>query len=179
MDGISANTMQRILMGPGAVYIGSAGTQLLGATKGGNVFELTRAMLDIRPDGAKGKVKGGRFVESVEAVLTVRLMEVTEQNVVYAIAGSSLASHVITGGEIAAATYIDKVTIKAEIKGTTTTTEAKEVDIALTNCLVEGPFTVNLPEQGDAGAIEMKFTAHFDPSAMTTEPWSVTFVPVT
>ncbi len=175
--GISTNTYQRILMGPGAVYIGTAGTQLLGATKGGNVMEINRVFRDIRPDGAKGKVKGFRYLESVEATLTVKLMEVTEQNVLYALAGASLASHIITGGEIDSNSYINKITIAAEIKGVTVTTEASAVKVEITDCLVEGPVTLNLPAEGET-ELELKFHAHYDASALTTEPWKVTFTAV-
>jgi len=174
--GITTTTYQRILMGPGKVYIGTSLGQVLGATKGGNVMEINRTFRDIRPDGAKGKVKNFRYLENVEAMLTVRLMEVTEQNIVYALAGSSLLSHVITGGEIAAATYINEIAIVAEIKGITATTESTAVTIVMTNCLVEGPLTMNLPESGDV-EIELKFHAHFDPAALTTEPWNITFTP--
>lgn len=177
-NGISSSTCERIVMGPGAVYIGTAGTQLLGATKGGNVMEINRTFRDIRPDGAKGKVKGFRYIESVEATLTVRLIEVTPQNLVYALAGSSLSNKVITGGEIASATYIDKIQIVAEVKGITANTEYNAVAVAITNALAEGPLTINLPEGGNT-EIELKFHAHFDPAALTTEPWSITWTHVT
>jgi len=172
--GIDTNTYERIMMGPGAVYIGDS---ILGATKGGNVFEINRVFRDIRPDGAKGKVKGFRYVESVEAILTVRLIEVDESIVTYALAGSSLDSHVITGGEIDNDTYISEVSITAEIKGVTETTESSAITVTLTNALVEGPVTFNLPDTGEA-VLELKFHAHFDPAALTTEPWDVTFSPV-
>jgi len=94
--GVSANTPDRLVIGPGAVYIDfldvdSPGT-LLGATKGGNVFELTRNIRDIRPDGSKGKVKGFRRIESVDAVLKVNLLEVTAENLRRALAVDSYSS---------------------------------------------------------------------------------------
>ena len=175
--GITSNTYQRVLMGPGAVYIGTAGTQVLGATRGGNVLEINRTFMDIRPDGSKGKVKGFRYLESAEYKLTVRLMEVTEQNLTYALAGSTLASHVISLGEIDDDVYIDKITIAAEVKGVTAATEASAVKCELTNCLVEGPVTINFPENGST-EVELTFYAHFDSTALTTEPCSLTFTPV-
>jgi len=162
-------------MGPGAVYIGADQAALLGATKGGNMLEIIRTFRDIRPDGALGKVKNYRKRENVEAILTVRLYEVQIGNVVYALAGSSNSEGVITGGEIVAATYISEVSIVAEMTGITEAVEYSSVQIALTNCLVEGPFALNLPESGEA-VLELKFHAHFDPAALTTEPWEITFV---
>jgi hypothetical protein len=171
--GIGTNTYQRILMGPGAVYTGVDQASLLGATMGGNVLEITRTFRDIRPDGAQGPVKGFRWIEEVDAVLTVRLVEITQQALVYALAGSSLSSEVITGGEIANATYLAAVSIIAEITGVDSGGNAS-VAAELSNVLVEGPLTINLPENGET-AIELKFRAHYDVAALTTEPWKLTF----
>ncbi len=151
---------------------------LLGATKGGNVLEINRTFRDIRPDGSYGKVKGYRQLENVEAILTVRLVEVTDEIVKYALAGSSLSSHVITGGDIVAATYISEMSIVAELTGITSSTEDNAVEIAMTNCLVEGPFTLSLPETGET-VVELKFHAHFASTALHTEPWTITLTHVT
>jgi hypothetical protein len=81
---VSSDTDTRILIDAGAVYIGflsvdNPGT-LLGATKGGNLFELTRNIRVIEPDGAKGPIKGLRRLESVDAKITANLLEVTAEN---------------------------------------------------------------------------------------------------
>jgi hypothetical protein len=94
--GVSSNTPDRLLIGPGAVYIDfydvdSPGT-LLGATKGGSVLELNRTIRDIRPDGAKGKVKGFRRVEGVDATLKVNMLEFTAENLRRALAVDSYSS---------------------------------------------------------------------------------------
>ena len=94
--GVSANTPDRLVIGPGAVYIDFydvtyPGT-LLGASKGGAVFELTRNIRDIRPDGAKGKVKGFRRIESVDAVLKIPMLEFTAENLRRALAVDSYSS---------------------------------------------------------------------------------------
>jgi len=172
--GITSISHERIVMGPGAVYINDT---LLGATKGGNTLEINRTFRDIRPDGAKGMVKGYRRLESVEAILTVKLLELTPQNIYYALAGSAKTSTVISGGEIDNTSYFTEVELVAEYTGATVG-EALSVEIALANCLVEGPFTMNLPETGET-VVEMKFHAHYSPAAMTTEPWTITFTHVT
>ncbi len=179
--GVGTNSYQRVVMGPGKVYIGATKAVALGATMGGNVLEINRVFRDIRPDGARGKVKGFRYLESGEYTLTVRMLELTEDIVYYALAGSVLAAHVISGGEInqvGSNCYIAEVTLDLEIKGVTATTEATLVSIVLKNCLVEGPFTINAPESGPA-TIEMKFTAHYLATALTTEPFTITFTPAT
>lgn len=174
--GVSASTPDRILIDAGAVYIGfnsvaDPGT-LLGATKGGNVFELTRTIKRMDPDGAKGPVKGFRRLEEVVATLTVNLLEITEENLLKAIAGSSATSHVITGAEIDDADYIASVAIVGTITGFDGTT--KPIICKLLNCLVDGPFSLTLNPKDEA-VLTMVFTAHYSDADLDTEPWSVEY----
>ncbi len=169
--GVSTSTYERMIFGPGAISINDVA---IGATKGGNTLEITRVFRDTRPDGALGPVKDYRRLESSDAWLTVRLMELTEENVYYDLAGAALSNHVIRGGDISAGVYIPSVQLDAEMSGVTATTENSEVEVELINCLVEGPFTLALPEDGEV-VVEMKFHAHFNASALTTEPWTITF----
>lgn len=172
--GIGSSTYERIVMGPGEVKINGT---TIGATKGGNVLEINRIIRDIRPDGAKGKVKGFRYIESVEAKLTVNLLELQEDSVYYSLAGSSMAANVITGGEIVNGTYIGAVYLECEVKGVTATTENNLITVELDNCLVEGPLTLTLPETGEI-VTQLVFNAHYTAAALTTEPWKITFTPV-
>jgi len=175
--GISSLSYERVAMGPGKIYTGTdKANGCLGATMGGNTLEINRVFRDIRPDGALGKVKGFRYLESGEYTLTVRMLELSEWALYYALAGASIAAHVFTPGDIVAATYISEVQFDLEIKGVTPSTEATLVSIVLKNCLVEGPLVINVPESGPA-TVELKFTAHFDSSTPTTEPYAVTFTP--
>ncbi len=177
--GVSTNTPDRILIDAGAVYykatddwsVASPGT-LLGATRGGNVFEINRTIKDMNPDGAKGKVKGFRRVENVEATLTINLMEITEANLLMALPGASATSHVITGDEIDDSDYIANVVIVGTITGFNGTTAP--IILKLKNCLVEGPFTLNLNPK-DESVLQLKFTAHYLDSDLDTEPWEITY----
>lgn len=94
--GVSTSTADRILIDAGAVYFGfvsadNPGT-LLGATKGGNSFELTRTVKRIDPDGAKGPVKGFRRLEEVTAKITANMLELTAENLRRALAVDSYSS---------------------------------------------------------------------------------------
>lgn len=174
--GVSSDTPDRILIDAGAVYTGwtdvaTPGT-LLGATRGGNVFELTRTIRRIDPDGAKGPVKGFRRIEEVIATLTVNLMEITEANLLKALAGSSAVANVITGAEIDDADYIDKVAIVGTITGFDGTTAP--IVCVLSNVLVDGPFTLNLNPKDEA-VLQLVFTAHYLDSDLDTEPWEITY----
>lgn len=170
-NSISSSTYERVMMGPGKVTISG----MTWATKGGNILEINRVFRDIRPDGAKGKVKGFRYLESSEAIITVNLLEGVEEAIYYGLAGAAIAAHVISGGDIVAATY-RTVTFAMEIKGVTTTSENTLMTVTLTNCLAEGPVTFTLPDTGEV-VLQLKFHAHYDSAALTTEPWSITFTP--
>jgi len=152
LHGVSANTPDRILIDAGAIYTGwtsvaSPGT-LLGACKGGTVFELVRSLRVIEPDGAKGPVKGLRRVESVGAKLTANLLEITEANLLTALPGAAASSHVITGAEVDDDDYISTVALVGTITGFTGTSDP--IIITLSNCLVDGPFTLNMNPKDEA-----------------------------
>ncbi|OPZ78848.1 MAG: hypothetical protein BWY79_00651 [Actinobacteria bacterium ADurb.Bin444] len=94
--GVTTDTANRLLKEAGVVYIGfydvdSPGT-LLGATQGGNTFTVDRKLRDIRPDGARGPVKGCRRLEEIIATLEVNLLEVTAENLRNALAGSAYSA---------------------------------------------------------------------------------------
>lgn len=174
--GVSSNTPDRMVFGPGAVYIGTGapadpGT-LLGAAEGGSVLEINRTIRDIRPDGSKGKVKGFRSVEDVEVTLTVNLLEITEANLLYMLPGAAASSHVITGDEIDDSDYITAVALVLEHTGFTMTSDP--LIVKLSNCLVEGPLTINA-NNNEESVVSVKFVAHYADSDLDTEPWELTF----
>jgi hypothetical protein len=174
--GVSSNTPDRLLIDAGAVYIGwtsvgSPGT-LLGATIGGNEFKLERKIRDIRPDGSKGPVKGFRRVEEVMATLKVKLAEITEANLLYALPGAAASSHVITGAEIDDNDFISKVAIVGTITGFDGTTAP--IICTLSNALVDGPLTLGM-NPNDETVIELTFVAHYSDSDLDTEPWEITY----
>ena len=174
--GVSTDTPDRILIDAGAVYTGwtnvaSPGT-LLGATKGGNVFELNRTIRRIDPDGAKGPVKGFRRIEEVVATLTVNLMEITKENLLIALAGSSASAQVITGDEIDDSDYISKVALVGTITGFDGT--SAPIICVLENCLVDGPFSLGLNPKDEA-VLTLVFTAHYLDSDLDSEPWEITY----
>lgn len=179
--GVSATTPDRILIDAGAVYTSGGATagapagagDLLGATKGGNVFEINRTIRRMDPDGAKGPVRGFRRLEEVVATLTVNLIEITEANLLKALAGSAVdGGHVITGAEIADGDYIGSVAIVGTITGFDGTTHP--IICRLLNCLVDGPLSLGLSPK-DETVLTMVFTAHYAAGDLDAEPWSITY----
>jgi len=89
--GITAETPDRIFIDAGAVYLnyGLVNERLLGATRGGNEFNLNRVVKNIEVDGLKGAVKGMKRVTEVNPQITANLIELTVENLIAAIAGAS------------------------------------------------------------------------------------------
>lgn len=88
--GISGSTPDRIIIDAGAVYLnyGLANQRLLGATRGGNEFNLNRVTKNIEADGLKGAVKGMKRVTEVNPQITANLLELSVENLIAAIAGA-------------------------------------------------------------------------------------------
>ena len=88
--GLNANTPDRIFVDAGAVYInyGLSDERLLGATRGGNEFNLNRVLRDVEVDGVKGSTKGLRRVTEVRPQITCNLIELSLDNFLKAIAGA-------------------------------------------------------------------------------------------
>ena len=58
----------------------TAGTNILGATRGGGTFNVTRDMRTPEIDGIRYRFKKGEFVDSVDAYLTTTVVETTSAN---------------------------------------------------------------------------------------------------
>jgi len=106
--GVGADSQDRIIIDAGAVYLGflsvdNPGT-LLGATRGGNTFELARTIRRMEADGARGPVKGFRRVEEVVATIKANMMEITAENLRIAIADAIYKSGMSTVGSTAQGT---------------------------------------------------------------------------
>ncbi len=89
-SGITSKTPDSIFIDAGAVYLnyGLADQRLLGATRGGNTFNLNRVIKNIEADGLKGAVKGMKRVTEVNPQITANLIELSVANLVAAIAGA-------------------------------------------------------------------------------------------
>lgn len=92
-SGLNVNTPDRIFVDAGAVYInyGLSTQRLLGATRGGNEFNLNREIRDIEVDGVRGSVKGLRRRTVCRPQITCNLIELSLDNLIKAIAGANQA----------------------------------------------------------------------------------------
>jgi hypothetical protein len=91
--GITTETPKNLLLDAGALYknYGEVDQAILGATKGGASFVVTRDVRDMSEsiDGAKGPVKGFRRIIKETAQIKATLMEMTTANLTAALAGTA------------------------------------------------------------------------------------------
>lgn len=92
-SGLNVDTPDRIFVDAGAVYLnyGLSSERLLGATRGGNEFNLNREIRDIEVDGVRGSVKGLRRRTVCRPQVTCNLIELSLDNLLKAIAGANSA----------------------------------------------------------------------------------------
>ena len=189
--GYSANTPQHIVLGAGALYTGfvspdSLGT-LLGATRGGSVFNYTPEVIDIGFDGAPGKVKDMQWVTSATVTLEVNLLEVTAAILKMAAPGlvssdypdspetgtetgtgtETKAYDLITGSFEIDSTEYQNIALVADVKGKT-----DPLIIVLKNALSNSPLSLNFqPKENLVQAIT--FEGHFDGTDLEEMPFEI------
>ena len=88
--GVSSASVQNFVIDAGAVYVnlGEVDERLLGATRGGNSFEIEQDVKLVEIDGVKGASMGARRVIESNAELWPILLEVTTENIIISHCGS-------------------------------------------------------------------------------------------
>jgi len=180
LHGITTETMKNLLLDAGKIVLnyGETDERDLGATLGGNTFNVEAEIKDIRPDGARGKVKGGRRITDVAVTLTVNMFEMTKENLLLALpgavatadpAGTPTADVITRSRNIEDTDYLTNITYVGTISG-----KNDPVIITVFNPLQDGAFEVSGEDKEEAST-ELTFSGHFDPAAMESEPWEIRY----
>lgn len=136
----------------------TAGTNILGATRGGGTFVVTREVREPEADGKRYSYKGGKFVDSADAKLTTTLIEITANNLVLALGGATAT----TSGKkttikmhtaIQSADYISKLTWFGDLA------DGRMVAITLNNALQTADLTLTFTDKGE-GTLPIELHAH-------------------
>ena len=175
ISGITANTTKRYIVDEGAVYIdyGEVGEALLGATRGGNRFELEQEIREMPVAGAKGPVKGGMRVIRSAPKIVANMLEISSEVLKRAAPGadvSALANHdsLVRDREIALGDYLTNVALVGRVSGST-----YPVIFIISNPLGgSGGLTLNLVTDDEAVA-ELTFMGSYDSTDLDTEPWEM------
>ena len=129
---------------------------LLGATRGGGTFTVTREMRTPEIDGMRYPFKGGNFVDSVDAYLSTTLVEVTPENITDLLAGTKTTSGKVTTIKmetaIDASDYTDNVCWVGDLS------DGRLVLICLKNAINTADFTLTFTDKGE-GTLAVEFHA--------------------
>ena len=186
-NGLTKETVDRFVIDADAVYlnVGEVDERLLGATRGGNEFTIDQDIKLIEIDGVKGATMGARRIVESNATLKVNLLELTSENIMLAIAGADAtdytdpsiepaptgASHdrIRRTRNISDMDFIKSISVVGKISGS-----AENIIVTIYNALSDDSFELAF-EDREEGALEITFTAHYDPENVEEEPWSIDF----
>ena len=163
-------------MGAGDIILGdgvfSIGATPIALTRGGGQFTVEREYREIEADGDYGPVKGRvRKIKSV-AKLTLNALEMLPANIVKMYPGLDISVGVgtdtITGKEVEDADYNNTITWVG------TTKSGLGVVITLENAINLENIDWPLVDKDEVVA-QVVYTATYDESTRTTEPWDVEF----
>lgn len=135
----------------------TAGTNILGATRGGGTFVATREVRTPEVDGMRYGFVGSDFVDSADAYLSTTLVEVTPETVKSTLGNAT----VTTSGKkttiqmhtaIEDSDYIDSLTWVGDLA------DGRYVAITLFNALNTSDFTLTFADKGE-GTLAAEFHA--------------------
>jgi len=132
------------------------GTMLLGATRGGGTFTVTREMRTPEIDGMRYNFKGGNFVDSVDAYLSTTVVEITPENFTVLLGGKATTSGDKT--VITMETAIDDEDYLTNICWIGDLSDGRLVLICLKNALNTADFTLTFTDKGE-GTLAVEFHA--------------------
>lgn len=135
----------------------TAGTGLLGATRGGGSFTVTREIRTPEVDGKRYGYKGDSFVDSCDAQLSTTLIEITPENLVTALPG---ASKTTSGAKttITLNTAIDTDDYLTNICWIGDLADGRYVLICLKNALNQADLSLTFTDKGE-GTLPVEFHA--------------------
>ena len=132
----------------------STGTNLLGATRGGGTFTVTREMREPDIDGRRYRFKGGNYVDSVDAYLSTTVVEVTPENFAVLLGGTATTSGAKT--TIKMETAISDEDYLTNICWVGDLSDGRLVLICLKNALNTADFTLTFSDKSEGTlAVEM------------------------
>ena len=134
------------------------GTKILGATRGGGSFVVTREIREPDVDGRRYSFKGGRFVDSADARLSTTLVEITPGNIKRVLGN---ATETTTGKKtiVKMHTQIQDSDYLPNIVWVGDLADGRMVAITLLNALNVADFTLTYTDKGE-GTLAAEFHAH-------------------
>ena len=136
------------------------GTKLLGATRGGGTFTITRDIRNVEADGVRNKFVGGEIVDSGDAYLSTTLIEVTPEHLKAVLGNADIddskSNHIV----ITIRTAIDDEDYLPNVVWIGDTSEGF-MAIELENALNTADFTFTFADKNE-GTVNAEYHAHSD-----------------
>ena len=151
-DASALKTAIANILAGGASPIG----EILGATRGGGTFTVTREMRTPDVDGMRYRFKGGNFVDSVDAYLSTTVVEVTADNFASILGGTKSTSGKKT--TIKMQTAIDDNDYLSNVCWVGDLADGRLVLICLKNALNTADFTLTFSDKSE-GTLAVEFHA--------------------
>lgn len=176
--GYTPTTPDHLLIDSGALYKNygiDTKEELIGATSGGNEFDITVKTRQVKCDGIKGNAKGLEFITDVEVTLKTNMLEVRSDILVIALMAQvdSVANpdyDIITGKTYIADTdYLDNIALVGKLSGS-----QKPVVIILKNALSTDGIKFKTEDDKD-NVLPVTFTGHIDPTTPDILPYEIHF----
>lgn len=162
--GLTKQQLENVQVDYGIVYVNynTVGERKLGPTRGGGEFKATAKIRDIEYDGGYGKSKGMQAVESIEATLSVTVLDTSMETLAIAMpyatydttANTIIAKSANIGG-IQDSAYLENVTMFAKLMN------GQYKKITLYNAMSESDFELAAKPKGEA-EIKLEIAAHWD-----------------
>lgn len=133
-------------------------SKILGATRGGGTFVVTREIREPDIDGRRYSFKGGRFVDSADARLSTTLIELTPGNIVKTL-GNATASTSGKKTTITMHTAIQDTDYLTNIVWVGDLADGRMVAIKLLNAFNTADFSLTYTDKGE-GTLAAEFHAH-------------------
>ena len=136
----------------------TAGTNIIGATRGGGSFTVTREIREPDVDGRRYPFKGGKFVDSADAQLSTTLVEITAANLKMALGSGTISTSgkkttIKMNTAIQNSDYIDALTWFGDLA------DGRMVAITLKNALNTSDLSLTFTDKGE-GTLPVELHAH-------------------
>ena len=165
--------LDKVVIDEGLIYLdeGLAGEVLLGPCRGGGEFSATATYRDIEFDGKRGKTKGLKVTEEMNAMLKVTILDHDQQLMgklipFVDVAATPFAITSATPGVVPSTKFFTNLVMYAK------TIDGEYKKITLYNPLNEAPYNINAKPKSES-ELALEFHAHWDPITITNPLYNV------
>jgi hypothetical protein len=154
----------------------TAGTKILGVTRGGGTFNVTKERRTPEVDGIRYPVVGGEFIDSADAYLTGTSLEVNETNWARFLASADVDTTVATKKKLTMRTAIDTDDYIDSLCWVGDLADGRLVLIELYNAMNTADFAFTFADKNE-GTLPFEFHAHqADVTDYDEAPFAVYFL---